>query len=220
MKDDKSIRRLRKHFTLQKDQSDCGVACLQNIVRYHGGAVSLESLRELSGTDKQGTTLLGLHQCASHIGFQSQGAKAEGLENLSEVKHPCILHLTIDQRLMHYVVYYPNPKEEREIYLIGDPGKGIVKYTTEQLDNEWQSRSCLLLTPTEELKQQKAIKRSKWQWFKNILKEDIELLWLAAFLGAIMSVLNLSTALFSQQLIDKILPQSQHTKLYLGIILL
>lgn len=239
MTNKKQKRQLCKHFTLQKDQSDCGVACLQNIIRYHGGEISLENLRELSGTDKQGTSLLGLYQCAAQIGFDGQGAEAEGLQNLKEVKHPCILHLTIDNKLMHYVVYYPlssmqwpqrNRKEpqteenihdkKEEVFLIGDPGKGIVEYDGSKLAKEWKTKSCLLLIPTERLQKIRSIKKNKWQWFKSVLKEDIELLWLAAFLGAIMAVLNLSTALFSQQLLDKILPHSQYTKLILGIILL
>lgn len=219
-----SIKKIKKTFTLQKDQSDCGVACLQNIIRYHGGDVSLERLRELSGADKQGTTLLGLFQCASQMGFQAQGAQAEGLENLKEVKQPCILHLTIENKLMHYVVYYPitpEPSPEREEnFIIGDPAKGIVSYSSEQLVQEWQSKSCLLLIPTKSLQQKKITQKNKWEWFKNVLKEDVELLWLAAFLGATMAVLNLSTALFSQQLIDKILPKSDYTTLVLGTILL
>lgn len=221
------IKKLRKTFTLQKDQSDCGVACLQNIIRYHGGEVSLERLRELSGTDKQGTTLLGLYQCALQTGFQAQGTQAKGLENLKEIQHPCILHLTIDNKLMHYVVYYGptltlsfEEGNKEGGFIIGDPARGIVTYSPEQLAREWQSRSCLLLTPTEALLQQRTIRKNKWEWFKNVLKEDVELLWLAAFLGAVMAVLNLSTALFSQQLIDKILPKSDYTKLILGVILL
>jgi len=49
-----------KSFVLQQDQSDCGVTCLLSIIKFHGGDSSLEHLRKISGTSKQGTTLLGL----------------------------------------------------------------------------------------------------------------------------------------------------------------
>ena len=53
-----------KTLVRQQDQSDCGVACLASIIRYYGGQANLERLRELSGTSRQGTTLLGLYQAA------------------------------------------------------------------------------------------------------------------------------------------------------------
>lgn len=221
MPDKPSIKQIKRSFCLQKDQSDCGVACLQNILHYHQAEISLERLRELSGTSQQGTTLLGLYQAAQQIGFNAQGCEAEGIHNLAEVKHPCILHFTIDNQLLHYVVYYPDFSSEQEgKFLVGDPGKGIEYYTSKDMEAAWQSKTALLLEPTEKLQQYQKTGKSKWQWFKNILKEDVELLWLAAFLGAIMAVLNLSTALFSQQLLDKILPRSEYTQLFLGIILL
>jgi len=34
--------------------------CLASLVTYFGGEITIEQLRELSGTTKQGTTLLGL----------------------------------------------------------------------------------------------------------------------------------------------------------------
>lgn len=45
---------ITKTHILQQDQSDCGVACLLSLIQYYGGGGSLEKLRELSGTTKQG----------------------------------------------------------------------------------------------------------------------------------------------------------------------
>ncbi|MDV3712261.1 hypothetical protein CMU41_10580, partial [Elizabethkingia anophelis] len=56
----KRNKHLSKTFTLQKDQADCGIGCLLSLIRYYGGNATVESLREKSGTSKQGTTLLGL----------------------------------------------------------------------------------------------------------------------------------------------------------------
>ena len=73
----RSKKLIRKTFTLQKDQTDCGVSCLQSLVRYYGGDISLEILREKSGTSKTGTTMLGLYQCAKEIGFDAEGCEAD-----------------------------------------------------------------------------------------------------------------------------------------------
>jgi len=62
-----SQKELQQTFTLQHDHSDCGVACLLSLIQYYGGSNHLEKLRELSGTTKQGTTLLGLFQVNFYI---------------------------------------------------------------------------------------------------------------------------------------------------------
>lgn len=66
---------LKKTFTHQLESSDCGVACLRSVVRYYGGDISLERLRELSGTNKQGTTLLGLYQAGQQLGLETEAVK-------------------------------------------------------------------------------------------------------------------------------------------------
>lgn len=67
------MKELNKTFVLQHDASDCGVACLLSIIiRYYGGSTTLQYLRELSGTTKQGTTLLGLYQAAGQVGFDAK----------------------------------------------------------------------------------------------------------------------------------------------------
>jgi ATP-binding cassette, subfamily C, bacteriocin exporter len=90
-------------FTLQQGESDCGVACLLSVIRYHGGENTLERLRELSGTSIQGTSLLGLQQAANNVGFQADAFEVEDLEVFKkEATFPCILHVVIDEKLEHY----------------------------------------------------------------------------------------------------------------------
>ena len=96
---------IKKTFSLQKDLTDCGVGCLQSLVRYYGGDISLETLREKSGTSKTGTTLLGLYQCANAIGFDADGCEAD-INALIEHGEPVILHVIIDQKYEHYVICY------------------------------------------------------------------------------------------------------------------
>src|ERR1700744_5693491 len=95
-------------FRLQHDQYDCGVASLRNILSYYKAEVSSEKLREWSGTGRQGTSLLGLFHAATQVGFKAQGLQANTVDDLREVQHPCILHVSPDGVLQHYVVYYPH----------------------------------------------------------------------------------------------------------------
>jgi len=201
-------------FKLQHDQYDCGVACLRNILNYYKAEISLEKLREWSGAGRQGTTLLGLHQAATQSGFIATGAQAESLAELRKLESPCILHVTPDGQLMHYVVYYPDDKPS---YLIGDPATGLVRISGADLTKIWTSKTLLLLEPGERLSQWQQQRKKKFSWLWTTLSEDVHLLYVALALGAVCSLLNLSTAIFSQQLIDHILPTHHLSTLYLGL---
>ena len=135
-------KHIEKTHTLQLDQSDCGVACLMSLIKLNGGNNSIEKLRELSGTTKQGTTMLGLYQVANQIGFTAEGCEAD-LNALIEHKQPVILHVVIENQLQHYVVCYKYDSDKG--FLIGDPAKGIYYLSADGLDKIWVSKSCLTL---------------------------------------------------------------------------
>jgi ATP-binding cassette subfamily B protein len=59
----------RFHCVRQADGSDCGAAALATIARQHGRQFGLETMRELAGTDRVGTNLLGLVKSAERFGF-------------------------------------------------------------------------------------------------------------------------------------------------------
>jgi ATP-binding cassette, subfamily C, bacteriocin exporter len=227
---------LSKHVTRQQDQSDCGVACLSTIIKYHQGNTSLEELRKLSGTSRQGTTLLGLMQAAQQIGFEAEGLEAEGVHNLNELTAPAILHVAIENKLQHYLVYFPqedltpNPSlkergakslsfEEGFRVRLFDPAKGIVEMTHDELDKIWQSKTLLTLRPTDKFVRADVQRSRKKEWIMNLVKDDFPILMISLFLGILISLLGLSTAIFSQKLIDDILPKGNTEKLVIGLVL-
>lgn len=209
-------KRAERAFIHQRDQSDCGVACLASVIRFLGGEARVERLRELSGTSKQGTTLLGLYQSANEIGLKAEAYEAD-LENLQKQTDLCILHIVKDNRLQHYVVYY---SFEHGHFLISDPAEGVKLITSGKLEKMWQSKALLLLKPTENLTMVKEKKKDRWRWIKQLAKEDLNIMGLALALGIFVSVLSLATAIFSQKLIDDILPAKDTLKLFVGLGLL
>jgi ABC-type bacteriocin/lantibiotic exporter with double-glycine peptidase domain len=212
-----TIKHIEKTHTLQLDQSDCGVACLMSLVKLYGGTNSIEKLRELSGTTRQGTTMLGLYQVANKIGFTAEGCEAD-INALIEHKQPVILHVVIENQLQHYVVCYEYDNEKG--FLIGDPAKGIYYLSKNELDKIWISKSCLTLEPDESFIKAEVEKNSQRQWFLAILKEDYKLLWISVLLGVFVAGLGMAMSLFSQKLIDDILPSHNIKKLVAGIGLL
>ena len=210
-----SLKLIHKTFVLQHDQSDCGVACLLSLVQYYGGAHTLEELRSLSGTTVQGTTLLGLYQAANSIGFEAEGNEAD-IEVLKAYNAPLILHLTMGN-LEHYVVCYGF---EKGVFIIGDPAKGIIKLSPQELNSLWRSKTCLTLTPTPQFKKKITQQKAQFKWFLNLIQKDVRLLLISGLLGTVIAVLGLAMAIFSQKLIDNILPSKDVGKLIQGVLLL
>ena len=212
-----SKNHLKKANTIQHDQSDCGVACLLSIIKLYGGLESLENLRELSGTNKQGTTLLGLYQAANKLGFIAQGCEAD-IKALIDHGKPVILHTIKDNKLQHYVVVYKYDKQKG--FCIGDPAKGRYYLSKEELKKIWVSKTCLTLEPGENFVTQEETASTQKQWFINLLKEDKKFLAFSVLLGAFVAALSMAMAVFSQKLIDDILPSENISKLITGIVLL
>jgi ATP-binding cassette, subfamily C, bacteriocin exporter len=208
---------IKKTHTLQLDQSDCGVACLMSLIKLNGGSNSIEKLRELSGTTKQGTTLLGLYQAASKIGFNAQGCEAD-IQALIDHKQAVILHVVLEKQLQHYVVCYEYNLDSG--FLIGDPAKGTYYLSENELNEIWVSKSCLTLEVNEHFVKAETEKDSQRKWFLTLLKEDDKLLWISVLLGVFVAGLGLAMSLFSQKLIDDILPSNNIKKLVSGIALL
>ena len=207
---------MHKTHVLQHDQSDCGVACLLSLIQYYEGSNSLEKLRELSGTTKQGTTLLGLYQTANKVGFNAQGNEAD-IQALIDHKQPLILHVLIEEKLQHYVVCYGYRNEK---FIIGDPAKGILLLSREELQKIWVSKTCLTLYPNENFVKTSDKKQSKKVWFIKLLREDKKLLSISIVLGIGIAMLGMAMSVFSQKLIDDILPSKNTQKLIFGIGLL
>nr|WP_199001971.1 peptidase domain-containing ABC transporter [Flavobacterium sp. ASV13] len=212
-----NLKHIIKTHTLQLDQSDCGAASLLSVIKLYNGHNAIEKIRELSGTTRQGTTMLGLYQTANQLGFTAEGCEAD-IQALIDHKQPVILHVLIENQLQHYIVCYQY--NEKEGFLIGDPAKGIYTLSIPELEKIWVSKTCLTLKPNANFVTQKMRQNSQRKWFLDLLKEDYKLIWISVLLGVFVAGLGLAMALFSQKLIDDILPSNNINKLISGIILL
>ncbi|MEM8937939.1 MAG: peptidase domain-containing ABC transporter [Bacteroidota bacterium] len=116
-------------FYKQPDAKDCGPTCLRIIAKHYGKLISLQEIRELSETTRQGSNLLKLSDAAEAIGFKSIGAKLD-YHQLENAPLPCIVHWN----RRHFVVVY---KINKEVLYISDPDYGLVTYTKKEFLNRW-----------------------------------------------------------------------------------
>jgi len=105
---------------------DCGPTCLRMISRFYGKHYSLETIRQITGFNKAGSSLLGISEAAEKLGFRTRAVKISYDQLISEANFPCLLHWNQE----HFVVMLPLSKWgiNRRIS-IADPAKGILSFS-------------------------------------------------------------------------------------------
>lgn len=66
---------MRQYCIKQHDITDCGAACLATICKQNGYKIGITQIREVAGTDKQGTNAYGVIKAAEQLGFSAKGVK-------------------------------------------------------------------------------------------------------------------------------------------------
>ncbi|MEE1923775.1 peptidase domain-containing ABC transporter [Pseudomonas sp. 148P] len=101
---------------LQSESQECGLACLVMIATHHGHHLSLLEARQRFSTSLKGVTVGQVAQYAQAIGFSYRALRVD-LEELGQLKAPCILHWDMN----HFVVF-EGMKGKRVVIL--DPAVG------------------------------------------------------------------------------------------------
>lgn len=213
----------------QHDITDCGAACLATIAKQNGYQISISKIREIAGTDKQGTNALGMIQAAEQLGFSAKGVKGNKEAFFSEFPLPCIAHVIVNGNLMHYVVIHKiTPKQ----IIIADPADGIVKLKPEEFFGEVTEESrppkyqwsgvLILLMKTERFVKGKET-QGLFQRFFHLLLPQKRLLLNIFLASMIYTILGILGAFYYKELVDSVLPNGLMgtlTTLSVGVILL
>jgi ATP-binding cassette, subfamily C, bacteriocin exporter len=203
------LKMIRSSSVFQHDSSDCGVACLASVIRYLGGDSNLETLRRISGTAKSGVSLLGICHAAIRSGLNAKGYEAS-TDDLKCHPHVLVLHVIIEEKLSHFVVCYGY---EDEKFIIWDPATGVQLMDENSLRKIWSGK-CLSLYPGESFIRRDKLVSSKRKWLIKMLEPDRDMLLVSIVIGILISVLGIVMALYTQKLIDKILPSGEMKLLY------
>ena len=93
-------------YVLQKDENDCGAACILTIAKQYNSNFSIAKLRKISGTDRNGTNLAGMIKRLDYLGFNSKAVKVEDKKIDNSVSFPIIAHIQTTNNFLHYVVVH------------------------------------------------------------------------------------------------------------------
>ena len=133
---------------LQDGIKDCGICSLLSIIRFYGGEVSKEYLREITNTTKDGVSLYNLIEGAKVLGFDAIGVTGK-LENIKVNNLPCIVHTIVNKSYKHYIVLYQINNIKQEV-IIMDPAKGKKTISFSEF-NMLSSNNYIFLKPTKQL---------------------------------------------------------------------
>src|SRR5690554_6533394 len=126
-------------FYKQPDEMDCGPTCLRMIAKHYGRSISLQKLRAISETTREGSTLKNIAEAAENIGFRSLGVKIVFEKLKEDAPLPCIVFW----QQQHFVVVYKITKKQ---VFVADPAHGLVKYTHEEFIENWIGKNATKTT--------------------------------------------------------------------------
>ena len=202
----------------QHDITDCGAACIATISRQYGLKTSISRIREIAGTDKSGTNIVGVVKAAEELGFSAKGVKGDKESFFSDFPLPAIAHIITKDGLQHYVVIHKITKEK---IVLADPAIGIVKLKHEDFFNIWTG-VLVITVPKETFKKGKDTSGTFERFFSLILPQK-RLVFEVFFASIIITLLGITGAFYFQYIIDEILPgELKQTLLVIsiGVILL
>ncbi|KMP74555.1 peptidase domain-containing ABC transporter (plasmid) [Bacillus wiedmannii] len=202
----------------QNDLKDCGPACLAMISRYYGLTMPISKIREIAGTDLQGTNIKGLMEAGERLGFEVKGVKATNKNALEEIQLPAIAHIVVNGGLLHYVVIHKIKKNK--IY-IADPEKGLITYMLDEFCQIWTG-ILVLMSPSKNF-QKGNESQNTLSRFLFLLKEQKGLLVPLFFTSIFFNLFGLLGAFYFKFLIDDIVTNQLLQTLHIvsiGIIIL
>ncbi len=107
---------------LQDGIKDCGICSLLSIIRFYGGDVSKEYLREITNTTKDGVSFYQLIEASKLLGLDAIGMNGD-ITKIQENNLPCIAHIIVNKNYKHFVVIYKIDNKKKLVTLM-DPAKG------------------------------------------------------------------------------------------------
>lgn len=199
----------------QNGIKDCGVSCMLSIIKYYGGNVPIERLREMTKTDKNGTSAYHLIECANKVGFNSKGLKCENINDLKKLNFPCIAHLIINKSYKHYVVVY-EVNYKKKVVVIMDPSSGIKKMPFDDFNKVW-SNVVIDLYPLKKIININT-KNNVLNILKSIIFQNKKISFNIFILSLFVTIFSIAGSYYFKIIIDNFTKNSIHNFYIISIV--
>jgi len=189
---------------LQTEMSECGLACLAMIARYHGHDIDLNVLRRKHLVSMTGASLKSVIAIADGLQLSSRPLRVD-LEHLEKLQLPAMLHWDLN----HYVVLKSLKGRKAEII---DPGVGLRKMSLTKLSNHFTG-IAVEFTPQADFKAVQARIKPRisllWSRLVGLKRAITQTLVLSIILQAIV----LLSPFYLQLVVDAVLPRGDNALL-------
>lgn len=180
---------------LQTEVAECGLASVAMVANYHGHKVDLNALRRQYSISSKGATLQGLISLADSLYFSARPLRLE-LEELSQLKTPCILHWDLN----HFVVLKQVKGDKVTIH---DPALGVRVLKLDEVSKHFTG-VALELTPTPDFKPEKIERRAKlsdfWSRVTGLKRVLIQIL----VLSVLLQIFAIASPFYMQLVVDDV----------------
>ncbi len=192
----------------QFDETDCGAACLAMLASHFGSHLSITKIREVAGTDREGTSLKGMLEAAKKLNLDAKAVK--GNEQIFSKKFPVplVAHLQYQNGNNHFVVIAKINEKRVWIY---DPALGKISYEKENFLKIW-SGYLILVSPTPDFVIQKS--GHALLKFVPLITAHIRLLAFMVLISLVLSLFGILSGLYFKFFVDDIIGSKAHTSLH------
>lgn len=204
-------------YIQQLDETDCGAAALAMIFRHYKSDISITSIRNVSQTDRNGTTALGLIKAAEHFGFQAVGTRGTvgALKENKNIDLPFLAHVDIDSGTLHFIVIL---EIHDDYVVVADPNPAIKiqRMSYAEFGDIWTGVS-IFISPASSYRPIRDNDDSLRSLLSLIFKQKY---LVASILAAsiLLTFVTIASSLFIGKLIDWYIPQKELTELSIIVV--
>ena len=186
-------------FTKQEGLKDCAAACMQMIIKYYNGYISINDLNEMLETTKEGVSAFKIIEVSNKIGFKATGIRLNLLELTKSVTLPVIAHVVINN-YNHYVVVYKIDSFKKSV-IIADPQSKIKTISFKEFESIW-TNVIINLYPVKPIEHRNYEKHLN---YKNIILKNKKTIFQLCYISFIYMILSIVASFYMKYVFDNYL---------------
>ncbi len=190
-------------FVQQLEWTDCGSACVAMILKYFGRDVTLDEVREVVGSGREGAAAISLVKAAEWYGMRARGVSLD-IEHMKFLPAGSILHWEFS----HYVVFEKLTKKGAHIV---DPARGPRIIPEKQLRTAFTG-VALVFEKADNFIERKA-GSGRWSWYLQQLGAQKGLLARVMTMSLMLRVFGLAVPLLTAVIVDRVIPRGDYSLL-------
>lgn len=203
---------MKKTFIKQHDERDCGAACLATIASHYGKMRPLSYYREITKTDKAGTSIYGLIDGANILGIKADALSGSLDEFVKEINDknislPLIAHIIMDGNAAHFIVINKLIKSQ---FYIWDPGRGKVCMTASEFNEVWTG-NIVTFEPDEGFEKDTEKPKGSLRKFMSLLQGQYRKLAGIIAISVLVALIGIAGSFVFEMIIDNFSSSTEAT---------